>query len=324
MFRKLPILFCFLALSNTNEAQQLPIYSQYMLNEFLINPSVAGVDGRTTISLTGRKQWVGFVNPPETYSVSFQSRILKRGFLIKSGSVRKSTKGRVGLGASIVSDKNGAVHRTGAQFTYAYHIFIENSQLSFGLTGSFYQIKIDNDEAVLRDKNDPLQEYIGRSADIPDAGIGVNYMTQDFQVGLAVTQLLQSKIKIGDISINNSKDFRFIRQYYFTGDYKHTLGRNRDWEVEPSVIVRGNELFIFQSDLSLKFYYKREYWAGMSFRTTGDLVLLLGLRVNNVYFGYSFDYGFNGVSRLTYGSHEVTLAVKLGDSARRYRWLERY
>lgn len=324
MFRKLPILFCFLALSNTNEAQQLPIYSQYMLNEFLINPSVAGVDGRTTINLTGRKQWVGFTNPPETYSISFQTRILKRGFLVSSGSVRKSTKGRVGLGASIISDKSGAVHRTGAQFTYAYHIFIENSQLSFGFTGSFFQLRIDNDEAKLRDQNDPLQQFLGKSTVIPDAGIGFNYMTQDFHVGLAVTQLLQSKIKIGDISINNSRDVRFIRQYYFMGDYKHAFSGNHDWEIEPSVIVRGNELFIIQSDLTLKFLYKREYWAGMSFRTTGDLVLLLGLRVNNVYFGYSFDYGFNGISPLTYGSHEVILAVKLGDSARRYRWLERY
>ena len=324
MFRKLLILICFIALSNTNKAQQLPIYSQYMLNEFLINPSVAGVDGRTTINLTGRKQWIGFTNPPETYSVSFQTRILKRGFLIRSGSVKKSTKGRVGLGASIISDKSGAVHRTGAQITYAYHIFIENSQLSFGFTGSIYQLRIDNDEAVLRDQNDPLQQYIGRSAVIPDAGLGVNYMTQDFHVGLSVTQLLQSKIKIGDISINNSKDFRFVRQYYLTADYKRAMNNSSNWEIEPSVIIRGNELFIFQSDLTMKFYYKREYWAGISFRTSGDLVLLLGLRVNNVYFGYSFDYGFNGISRLTYGSHEVTLAIKLGDSARRYRWLERY
>ncbi len=323
MFRKLPILFCFLALSITNEAQQLPIYSQYMLNEFLINPSVAGVDGRTTINLTGRKQWIGFTNPPETYSVSAQTRILKKAFSIRSGSVRQSTKGRVGVGISIISDKNGAVHRTGAQLTYAYHIFIENSQLSFGLTGSAFQLKIDNDEAKLRDPNDPLEAYLGKSAIIPDAGFGVNYMTQDFHIGLAVTQLLQSKIKIGDISVNNSKDVRFIRQYYLTAAYQHAL-RDPDWEIAPSVIVRGNELLIFDSDITLKCYYKREYWAGLSFRTSGDAVLLLGLRVNNIYFGYSFDYGFNGISRLTYGSHEVTLAIKLGDSARRYRWLERY
>ena len=50
-------------------AQQLPRYSQYIMNEFLVNPSVAGVDGQTSIDLSARKEWLGFVpNTPETYS----------------------------------------------------------------------------------------------------------------------------------------------------------------------------------------------------------------------------------------------------------------
>jgi len=28
--------------------------------------------------------------------------------------------------------------------------------------------------------------------------------------------------------------------------------------------------------------------------------------------------------RITYGTHELTVALKFGDSARRYRWLDRY
>jgi hypothetical protein len=50
----------------------------------------------------------------------------------------------------------------------------------------------------------------------------------------------------------------------------------------------------------------------------------LGLRFDKLYFGYSFDYGFNEISLRTYGSHEIILAIKLGDSTRRYRWYERY
>lgn len=33
-------------------AQQVPLYSQYMMNGFLLNPAVAGSEGYTAINLT--------------------------------------------------------------------------------------------------------------------------------------------------------------------------------------------------------------------------------------------------------------------------------
>ena len=113
------------------------------MNEFLINPSVAGYDGRTTLNIAARKELLGFSRKtPETYSFSAQTRILKKPFDIKSGFFRKtlfkpSSKGRVGVGISFLNDVNTAIHKTGLQFTYAYHIFILNSQLSFGLSYNF-------------------------------------------------------------------------------------------------------------------------------------------------------------------------------------------
>ena len=52
-------------------AQQVPMYSQYIMNGFLINPSFAGRDGYTTVNLTVREQWVGMDGAPSTYAASF-------------------------------------------------------------------------------------------------------------------------------------------------------------------------------------------------------------------------------------------------------------
>lgn len=93
---------------------------------------------------------------------------------------------------------------------------------------------------------------------------------------------------------------------------------------EPSVLIRGNEDLRFSADITARFIYRREYWAGISARTSGELILLCGIKLNRFYVGYSFDYGFNQLSYRSYGSHEIALALKLGDSLRRYRWLERY
>ncbi|GAH39388.1 unnamed protein product, partial [marine sediment metagenome] len=48
------------------------------------------------------------------------------------------------------------------------------------------------------------------------------------------------------------------------------------------------------------------------------------VRVNQLYFGYAFDYTLTSIRKHSFGSHEVMIALKLGDNARRYRWLDRY
>ena len=130
------------------KAQQLPLYSQYILNGFMVNPAMAGYDGYTSFNTTARQQWLGFKEAPQTYSASWQTRVLRQSYKIINHPIRRknllipSTKGRVGLGAYIINDVNAKLARTGASFTYAYHIFMNNNQLSFGLSAKLFQYKI--------------------------------------------------------------------------------------------------------------------------------------------------------------------------------------
>jgi type IX secretion system PorP/SprF family membrane protein len=312
-------------------SQQLPRFSQYYNNEFLINPAVAGHDGRTIVNLAARKQWLGFANyTPSSYLLSCQGRLLKTGYQIKRGirrSVyRKGRDGRVALGGIVYHDMNGAIERTGGQFCYAYHVFIRNSQLSFGLTGNLFQYRINPERAELKNpESDPLQGLIGKSTLVPDAGFGINYMAEKYHVGFAVAQLFQSKLKIGhSADYQNSEEVRLMRHYYLLVDYRYVIPGNRKWELEPSTIVLFNEIMRVQADITLKAYYMRQYWFGLSGRTTGDIIVMAGIKYDKYYFGYSFDYGFNGISKYSYGSHEICITAKFGDTARRYRWLDRY
>jgi len=313
------------------QAQQLPRFSQYYINEFLVNPASAGYDGRTVINLAARKQWVGFSsNTPSTYMLSLQGRILKSRTDVTPGSsgnrLRLGSRGRVGLGGIVYNDQNGAVHRTGAQFSYAYHIFIYNSQLSFGLTGNVFQYRIGKEEAELKDPEiDPLYGLIGKSTVVPDAGIGINYMQANWHIGLSVSQIFESKMKIGNIEeYRYSEDIRLKRHYYLLADYRFNINRNSNWEIEPSTVLMANERLGFAADITIKAYYRRQYWFGASGRTTGELIVMGGVKFKNYYFGYSYDFGFNGISSYSLGSHEITISAKFGDTARRYRWLDRY
>jgi type IX secretion system PorP/SprF family membrane protein len=193
------------------------------------------------------------------------------------------------------------------------------------LAGSFYQFRISKEDARLKDPDDRLNSLIGKATVIPDASFGANYMTQKLHLGFSVAQLFQSSLNIGSrdeyISAN---DIRLKRHYFIIGSYRDKFARKPKWEYEPSFIMRTNERLQFLSDLSIKFLYDRSYWCGLSYRTSGDIIAMAGVRINNMYFGYSFDYGFNGITKFTKGSHEICLAAKFGDTARRYRWLERY
>ncbi len=311
-------------------AQQSPLYSQYILNEFVINPSMAGIDGLTSINFTGRKQWLGWELAPETYSASFSARILKSPSTFlgkkKSGSkMRKSPSGKIGLGGSLMNDRNGAIVRTNINFTYAYHVDFNQSQLSFGLSFLAQQFRIDQELAELSGQpGDPAGGLIGKSTYIPDAAFGMNFSSSNLNIGISAFQLFQSPIKFDGQEVY-FKELQQTRYYHFNGAYLGKLkGVSYKWEYEPSLIIRATETLQASADISIRLIYEKEYWAGLSFRTSGDFILLMGIKLNRLYFGYSFDYGFNELSKLSYGSHEALFAIKLGDSTRRYRYWERY
>ena len=79
-----------------------------------------------------------------------------------------------------------------------------------------------------------------------------------------------------------------------------------------------------QVDLTSRVYYKDDYWAGLSYRTNDALIMMLGLKYDKFYFAYAFDFALTDIRAQTLGTHEITLAVKFGESARRYRWINAF
>jgi hypothetical protein len=51
---------------------------------------------------------------------------------------------------------------------------------------------------------------------------------------------------------------------------------------------------------------------------------MLGFRYDRFIFAYAFDFTLTDIRKQSFGTHELTLAVRFGESARRYRWLNQY
>src|SRR3954470_5121919 len=88
-------------------SQQLPQYSQYMLNEMAINPAVAGRDDFAEVRSNNRHQWLGITDAPRTYMLTLQGPIKDK---------------HMGLGMNLYTDIVGPTRRTGINFSYAYHL----------------------------------------------------------------------------------------------------------------------------------------------------------------------------------------------------------
>lgn len=310
------------------KAQQFPMYSQYMMNGFLLNPSYAGSDYYTTFGLTVREQWLKLPHAPSTYAAAFQTRLLNDSYITKSTAVRKKisrpTKGgRVGVGGYLFSDHNGIMHRTGIQLAYAYHLPVgDEQQLSLGLSLSAYQYFIDINGAVMPDdvQDDLLNNY-DQVVYIPDANFGVSYTTRRYYAGFAMTNLFRGALMIGNGGENSRSE---LGHFFLTGGMRFYPGT--DWIIEPSVMLKSSDMVFksFQVDLTGRVYYKEDYWLGLSYRTGDAVIMMAGLKVDRFYLGYAFDFTLSEIRSYTYGTHELTLLARFGDNPRRYRWINKY
>ena len=326
---KILIIICGMLAGVSLKAQQVPMYSQYIMNGFLINPSYAGNDGYTTLNLTAREQWLGIPSSPSTYAFSFQTRWLNNSYIQKSTNVRKdivkpTRPSRVGLGAYVFNDRNGIINRTGFSATYAYHIDIGSfgSRLSFGLASTFYQFAIDLDGAIVADINDEFLNNYDRVVFIPDFNFGVSYTSGNYYLGFSATQLFRGSLTLGNAAKNPRSE---LGHFFLSGGVKVPLAGD-DWMLEPSALVKTSDMVFkaAQMDITTRVYYKNDYWAGISYRTQDAVIMMLGLTYDKFYFAYAFDLALTDIRNYSYGSHELSVAVKFGENARRYRWLNQY
>lgn len=323
------IFACFTSLA---VGQQVPVYSQYVMNGFLINPSLAGSDGYSSLNLTVRDQWLGLKEGPKTYALAFQSTILRNSYIAKSNFIRrkvsKPTKqSRVGVGAYLFNDNNGIIRRTGLQAVYAYHIptgkNIDGTQNDFalGLSMVNYQFAVNTDALKYDYSDDPYLNTYDKSVMITDFNFGANYTTSKYYIGFAMTNLLRGSLMYANNSDNKRGE---LGHFFLTGGLNIPIDKR--WSIKPSAFIKTSDMLLksTQIDLTTRVFYLENYWAGLSYRTNDAIIALFGLRYDKYYFAYAFDLNLTDMRDKSIGSMELTFAVKFGESSRRYRWLNSF
>lgn len=290
--KKIIYLFIVMMLAGGAYAQQLPQYTQYMLNEMAINPAVAGKDTYTDVRSNNRYQWVGITDAPRTYMLTLSAPFKKRN---------------MGLGTNIYTDIVGPTRRIGISMAYAYHIKLnKKTRLSLGISAGIQQWGIDGHKLILHDEGDNnlLIQYQTRT--VPDFGAGLYLHNENWYLGFSAPQLYQSPIHLYKGGDNKGT---LVTHFLLNGAYKFKLGD--DFKLEPSFLVKYANPAPVKVDVGLRFIYQEQIWLGAGFRYNDAFTALVGyLYKNYLMIGYSYDFTTTNLKKYSTGTHELMLGLR--------------
>jgi len=286
-------IFVILLLSLASSAQQLPQYTQYMLNQMAINPAYAGTEEFPEVRSNNRQQWVGITDAPRTYMLTLNGPIQSKN---------------MGLGMSIYTDIVGPTRRTGFNAAYAYHVKVQDDMtLSLGLTAGVLQWGIDGNKLTIRQEDDPSLGNVYQTTIVPDFGAGLYFKkAKQFYLGVSIPQLYQAPIGLYS---SVDKQSRIVSHFNISGGYTYKI--DEEFSVEPTFLVKYVKPASAIIYIGARVIYKDEIWAGLNFRTKDAFSMLFGYMFKNyLMVGYSYDFTTSNIRKYSSGTHEIMLGIR--------------
>jgi type IX secretion system PorP/SprF family membrane protein len=280
-------------IANSLFAQQLPQYTQYLMNDFVTNPAIAGSREYFDLRMNQRFQWVGVQDAPVTFITSVHGPLVNKN---------------VGLGGYVFADITGPTRRNGVQGSYAYHLRLSDKvKLSMGLSAGVLQFAVDASKIIMKEDNDIALSNGRQSVIVPDAGAGLYLYSEDFFVSISAPQMLSgARLSFFDDYINTMSRLR--NHYFAAAGYKMRFGEN--FVLQPAFQIKYIDPLL-QWDAMLRGIYQDNFWLGVNYRHEDAFGIMVGYSfLDNYNFAYSYDVPVNNFRNQSTGSHEVMLSFR--------------
>ncbi|RZL50787.1 MAG: type IX secretion system membrane protein PorP/SprF [Pedobacter sp.] len=306
--------------------QETPRSTQYVFNNYLLNPALSGIDSYVDLKLGYRKQWSGLDGAPSTQYLSLSAPLgeefvrgsinsfSSRGYNPLSRSfvnTYTAAEPHHGIGLVAMTDKAGLIRQSNINFTYAYHLGLTNEiNLAVGASAGVNFLSFNATDVRAESTNDPLfaADYNNRFR--PDVGVGLWLYSPRFFIGASAKQLLGTRSVIED-----SKSISLPYQstsVYATAGYKIFL--DEDIAMIPSFLASYRPNSPAAIDANLKLAYQDKFWLGTSYRNNDSFSILAGFGVASfVNLSYSYDVNTSALRSVNNGTHEIVLGFLLNN-----------
>jgi len=213
-----------------------------------------------------------------------------------------------GFGLHAINDQLGPQNNLEVQASYAYHLGIKESKLSFGVRVGMFSQTLDYDRYRALQPDDPtLAGKSGKESQVrPDLAMGVFYRSEKYYVGVGVNHLTRAQFDFAT-TVRNALQSHMN----FTAGYFYEV--NFDLKLNPTVLVK-TDFNEFTVDLGVIATLKDKMWGGLSFRQAESANVLLGysfLKDKSLKFGYSIDVIVKNRDAKELMSHEFMLSYQL-------------
>ena len=316
--------------------QQLPQYTQFQKNPYLVNPAATGAHDMFNMSLGGRLQWVGLSNAPSTSYLylstpasKFRSAFMNRTY----GKVTRNTKSvkhpkmRIGglvhgFGGQLLVDQFGAFRTLKFAGSYAVHLPINRTYtLSFGTNAGLSSHTFLTDKAQVLSNltatgvNDLVYNAQANTGAqyVMDIDAGMYFYGNGFYTGFAATNLTRNLVRFGNLNTN----FAPVMHFFGTLGYRFIVNNRMD--VTPGLLVKYVRNAPVSVEANVLLDFNDVFWIGITYRHLDAVAFLAGTTINEKFrIGYSFDLSISRLIKYNSGGHELVLSYIFGEKRRSF------
>jgi type IX secretion system PorP/SprF family membrane protein len=276
------------------QAQQLPVYANWMNQLISVNPAATALKGVTQVSSLCRLQWVGYTGAPISGVASLQ------GILGKPSSTPTTQKG---FSIRFEQDRIGKFNSNRLALGYAAHFPLAGAgKLSFGAHFGVIQTGYDPSQGSVLEPDPTV--FKASNFVLPDFSTGFLVQGKHFFAGAAIQQVLRGKWENIGLGSNYSMHTRLHAGYGLELSETVTL-------IPATLIqvVKGAPLMIqIQSQVA----YNQRVKLGFGYRNQDAVLAFFGLKVSNKFsMNYCYEYGISPISKSLVGSHELGLSFSV-------------
>lgn len=290
------ILVMSLALSAS--AQQIGMYGHYFYKPMVYNPAFTGTGDATNVMVISRAQWSGFSGSPQLNIATMDGSLLSK---------------KVGLGATLISDRKGITNRIGGSLSYSYRLNInDDMHLLFGLSLGVMDHQVDYSKAVVELAGDPTMFSGSQNKTVFDGNAGLAVVWKGLEFGAAVPQVIGNSVNYVDTS-NVRARYTQERHYMGSLKYKFCINKEKGMSIAPQGLVRFVPNAPFQYDGNVNFEWQDKFWVGATYKSDYAVGANVGVIIHKqLSVGYSYDFIIGDIGDYSGMAHELMLNFKFG------------
>lgn len=293
-----PLIILFLMMGALGWGQQDGFYSLYRQHFNMLNPAVNGLQQSSFLKMSLRSQWSGIEDAPETQALSYTT---------------PTSNEKVSLGFNIVNDITFVETQTQFFISYAYRLQLTpEHRLFLGLQAGANAFRVNAQDLKIYGEETQDPNLMNYSRFNPNVGVGLYLDHPRYFVTLSAPRILDSeRYKNTDGLVTSASD---KVHFYTSGGLFFPI--NNQWTLLPSFIGRYVRHAPALWTVNLSVLFREDLDVGLEYNINSGLgaTLILGAK-GSLTFGYAYSgTQSKDLQRLTMGTHEAFLKIRLGKS----------